>query len=229
MSATQLVKRLDHRFALLTGGSRTAMPRQQTLRALIDWSYELCSEPERALWARLSVFPAGFDLEAAEAVCPDVDLVLDLLDRLASKSLLTVDRSTEILRYSQLMTVREYGADLLGDGERLDLQRHHRDHYLDRTRREAAAWCGPGQSELLAQWRIDHANLMAALDWSLQHVDEVSAAADLAAALRYHWIAGGNLSNGRIRLDQTAAADAGRDTRAWVGALGDGLGRADPG
>ncbi|HEY5855506.1 MAG TPA: LuxR C-terminal-related transcriptional regulator [Aldersonia sp.] len=207
MSATQLVERLDHRFALLTGGSRTAMPRQQTLRALIDWSYELCSEPERNLWAQLSVFPAGFDLEAAEAVCSVGDPVLDLLDRLVSKSILAVDRSaevlrSEVLRYSQLMTVREYGSDLLSDDERFELRRRHRDHYLHRTRNDAAAWCGPTQSELLAQWRTDHANLMAALDWSLQSPSEHSSAAELAVALRYHWIAGGNLSNGRIRLEQ---------------------------
>ncbi|WP_193788716.1 ATP-binding protein [Rhodococcus rhodochrous] len=205
LSPAQLVERLDRRFALLTGGNRTAVPRQQTLRALIDWSYELCSAPERMLWSRLSVFPGGFDLEGAESICGDDGLpqeqVMDLLDGLVSKSLVTVDRSAEPFRYSQLTTVREYGHELLG-GQRIDLYRRHRDHYLERAQRYAADWFGPRQSELLSQWRTDHPNFMAALDWSLRDDTEPSASAALAVALRYHWIAGGNLSHGRTRLER---------------------------
>jgi predicted ATPase/DNA-binding CsgD family transcriptional regulator len=206
LSPAQLVGRLDHRFALLTGGYRSALPRQQTLRALIDWSYELCSESERALWARLSVFVASLDLQAAETVCGDGTApdrqVANVLDGLVSKSLVMVDRSTEPLRYAQLMTVREYGQELLdasGDGD--VIYRRHRDHYLQRALRSADNWFGRDQSQLLAQLRTDHANLIAALDWSL-HKDDLQAAAALAVALRYHWIAGGNLSDGRIRLER---------------------------
>jgi predicted ATPase len=90
LSLPQLVERLDDRFALLSAGSRTAVPRQQTLRALIDWSHALCSPPERLLWARLSVFAGSFDLRAAEAICSAEDLpaeaVLDLLDRLVARA-----------------------------------------------------------------------------------------------------------------------------------------------
>ncbi|MGX7729517.1 ATP-binding protein [Rhodococcus sp. 2H158] len=207
LSPAQLVERLDRRFALLTGGNRAAVPRQQTLRALIDWSYELCSAPERTLWARLSVFPGSFDLQAAESICGGEDLppeqVMDLLDGLVSKSLVTVDRSAENFRYSQLMTVREYGHELLdAGGQRNDLYRRHRDHYLERAQHYAADWYGPRQSELLSQWRIDHPNFMAALDWSLRDDSDLPDAAALAVALRYHWIAGGNLSNGRTRLER---------------------------
>ncbi|WP_063043869.1 LuxR C-terminal-related transcriptional regulator [Nocardia pseudovaccinii] len=206
LSPAELVQRLDQRFTLLTSGSRTASPRQQTLRALIDWSYALCSEGERALWARLSVFPGSFDLEAAETVCGSGDLasepIVNLLDGLISKSLVSVDRSRERLRYSQLMTVREYGHGLLeARGECEELHCRHRDHFLERAQRYAGEWYGSGQSELLAQWRIDHANLMTALDWSLQN-DELRAAAALAVSLRYHWTAGGNLSDGRTRLER---------------------------
>ena len=95
VSVVQLVERLDRRFDILTGGSRAAIPRQQTLRALIDWSYELCTQDEQLLWARLAVFPAGFDVEAVEEVCGFGQLnkrdVLDLLDHLVAKSLVVAE------------------------------------------------------------------------------------------------------------------------------------------
>ncbi|MHC3004649.1 ATP-binding protein [Gordonia sp. GN26] len=206
LSPVQLVQRLDDRFALLTGGNRTDLPRQQTLRAMIDWSYDLCSDSERRLWSRLSVFPGGFDLEAAETVCrndgDDPDEVINVLDQLIAKSLVSVDRSGAVLRYSQLMTVREYGQELLDRaGDRDDIYRRHRDHYLERAERYARDWFGPRQSDQLAQLRVDHPNLIAAIDWSLRERD-LAEAARLAVALRYHWIAGGNLADGRIRLER---------------------------
>ncbi|QTJ67094.1 LuxR family transcriptional regulator [Rhodococcus sp. ZPP] len=225
LSPSQLVERLDKRFALLTGGDRGAMPRQQTLRALIDWSFELCSDTERLLWARLSVFSGSFDLDAAEAICGFGDLsdtpVIDVLDRLIGKCLVTVDRTTEQLRYSQLMTVREYGHELLeksGDSE--ELFHRHLEHYSTRADRSSIDWCGPGQSEILAGLRIDHPNFVAALDWSLRDASQRAAAARLAVALRYHWIAGGYLSDGRIRLERIlqhlAAPTRERGDVLWV-------------
>lgn len=207
LSPAQLVERLDRRFALLTGGDRNALPRQQTLRALVDWSYELCSGPERSLWARLSVFAGGSDLDAVESVCGFGDIpsgdVVDLLDRLIAKSLVIVDRSPDSVRYNQLMTVREYGSELLdAAGDTAVLGRRHRDHFAALASRSVRYWCGPDQSDLLAQLRRDHANLMAALDWSLRTSGEVEVAAEFAVALRYHWIAGGNLSYGRRRVEQ---------------------------
>lgn len=206
LSPQQLVQRLDDRFALLNVGNRTDLPRQQTLRALIDWSYDLCSAAERTLWARLSVFSGSFDLEAVEAICSDPDLdvhqVVDVLDQLVAKSLITVDRTGPTLRYSQLATVREYGHELLeATGNPGSAYRRHRDHYLDRSERYACQWFSPRQAELLTQWRVDHPNLIAALDWSLRE-DNLDEAARLAVALRYHWIAGGNLADGRTRLER---------------------------
>lgn len=224
LSATQLIQRLDHRFALLTGGDRSSMPRQQTLKALIDWSYDLCSDAERTLWARLSVFSGSFDLDAAEHICSCGTLtkesVIQLLDGLVAKSLVRVDRTAEELRYTQLMTVREYGHDLLeagGDSEAV--YRLHRDHYLQQAQKSADDWFSPRQSELLGMLRVDHFNLISALDWSLRAHD-VTAASALSVALRYHWIAGGYLSDGRLRLERLLThLDADDETRGdvlWV-------------
>ncbi|MDQ4490085.1 LuxR C-terminal-related transcriptional regulator [Sinomonas sp. ASV486] len=217
LSVIQLVERLDRRFDLLTGNSRVAVPRQQTLRALVDWSYELCSPAERLLWARLAAFPGGFDLEAAEDVCGFGEVtredVLDLLDRLVSKSLVLAERlegPRELgggrVRYRQLMTFREYGAELLdAAGEASQLRRRQRDHFLARAARMVSSWCGPDQAERLAAARRDHANLLSALDWSASTPGEELAGMRLAALLRYHWHAGGNLSDGRRWLDRFLA------------------------
>ena len=151
----QLVDRLGQRFALLTGGSRVAEARQQTLRALVDWSYSLCCGEERTLWARLSVFAGDFDLEAAEGVCASTDLpsatILDLLDRLVSQSIVLAEPSADRVRFRLLETIREYGRDRLaaaGDSERM--RRRHRDFYLYRTQQIATGWCTPGQRDGLS-------------------------------------------------------------------------------
>ncbi len=217
LSITELLKRLDRRFDLLTGGNRVAVPRQATLRALVDWSYELCSPAERLLWARLTVFPGGFDLEAAEEVCGFGEIgrgeVLDLLDHLISKSLVVAERprgslarSGQQQRYRQLFTFREYGAELLeASGETADLRRRQRDHYLQRAADMVSKWCGPDQAGRLAAARRDHANLLSALEWSATTPGEELAGATLAALLRYHWHAGGNLSDGRRWMDRLLA------------------------
>ena len=135
-SVNQIAERLDDRFRLLTGGSRTALPRQQTLRALIDWSYDLLSEPEQALMRQLSVFVNGWTFEAAEAVCPDVD-ILDLLPQLVNKSLVSVDEDKGKVRYHLLETIRQYARDrLLEAGEAAAARDHHLDYFL--TLSEAA-------------------------------------------------------------------------------------------
>lgn len=208
LSVTQIVERLDRRFQLLTGGDRAGLPRQQTLRALIDWSCELCTPAEQLLWARLSVFPGNFDLESAENVCGFGDLdplqIIDVMDRLVAKSIIFTERSGEQVRYRQLMTVREYGAELLARDEDgySTLKRRQRNHYLRRAADMVASWCGPGQAEALSAMRNDHANLVSALEWSVNTPGELRPAAELASLLRYHWIAGGFLSDGRRWLDR---------------------------
>lgn len=225
LSITQVVERLDQRFALLTGGSRTALPRQQTLRALIDWSAELCSDAERLLWARLSVFPGGFDLDAAESVCGGEPLgreaVLDVLDQLVAKSLVGLERDGELVRYRLLMIVREYGAELLDElGGRRVLKRRHRDHYLQRAAEVVRTWAGPGQAHALAGMRREHANLVAALEFSAQTEGEAEAGLELASLLRYHWLPGGSLAVGRRWLERLLALTEGdsvlRGDAEWV-------------
>lgn len=207
LSLGQILERLDHRFDLLRRGDRRAVARQRTLRALIDWSAELCTAPERLLWSRLTVFPGRFDLEAAEEVCGFGALergeVMDLLDRLVAQSLLQADRSADRVRFLQLVTVREYGLELLGDDDgRGDLQRRHRDCFLRRAELMIREWSGPHQAEHMRRTREDHHNLMAALEWSLRTPGERGCADRLGSALRYHWVAGGHLSDGRQWLER---------------------------
>ena len=112
LSAEQIAARLDDRFRLLTGGSRTALPRQQTLRALIDWSYDLLPADECRLLRQLSVFAGGWTLEAAEAVGEDLD-VLDVVEQLVNKSLVIAEEQGREIRYRLLETIRQYARDKL--------------------------------------------------------------------------------------------------------------------
>ncbi len=130
LSVDQINAKLDHRFRLLTGGSRTALPRQQTLRALIDWSYDLLTGQERTLLCRLSVFAGGWTLDAAEAVCAGESIeaweVLDLLTGLVDKSLVVSETGEDSERYRLLETIRQYGAERLSEsgGEAVLHERH---------------------------------------------------------------------------------------------------------
>ncbi|SPF07264.1 LuxR C-terminal-related transcriptional regulator [Streptomyces sp. MA5143a] len=170
LTVEQTVDRLADRFALLTGGCRTALPRQRTLRGMIEWSYELCTPVERLLWRRLSVFAGGFALEAAEQVCAGDGLaaheVLDLLDRLVAQSVVLTCECEGMPRYRLLQTMREYGrARLTESGEEQHLLRRHRDFFLALAECTAARWFGPGQEEALIRLRMDHANLQLALEY----------------------------------------------------------------
>lgn len=207
LSPAQLLDRLDQRFQLLNRGDRAMLPRHQTLQALVDWSFELCSHSEQLLWRRLSIFPDVFDLDAAESVCGFGDLdaleVFDLLEQLVAKSILQTDRSTEPVRFRQLMTVREYGAQLLTDAaEEHELRRRHCDHYLHLAETRTAAWYSPNQVATIATTRAERPNLTAALEWSLDAEVQYDSAARIAVALRYYWIAGGFLSDGRVWLER---------------------------
>ncbi|MFE6282704.1 ATP-binding protein [Streptomyces sp. NPDC057877] len=239
----ELLDRLDDRFAVLTGGSRAAPPRQRTLRELMDWSYDLCSPQERTLWARASVFAGGFDLEAAEAVCSGADLarsaVADLVHALVEKSVLTRSPAGEEdgrARYRMLETVREYGQGrLVGAGSRAGgpegraepgarpdalavHRRRHRDHCLDLVRRAQREWFGPGQIPWLTRLRRDHANLRAALDFCLSTPGEQGAGRELASLPHHYWISHGALSEGRHWLARLL--DTGEDEPTRLAALG---------
>jgi predicted ATPase/DNA-binding SARP family transcriptional activator len=188
----KIAVRLNDRFHLLTSGSRTALPRQQTLRALIDWSYDLLTELERALMRRLSVFAGSWTLEAAEAVCGQDGIeeceVLDLLTSLVEKSLVGYEEQTREARYKLLETIRQYARDrLLESGEGEALRGRHLDFFL----RLAEARGGQSLWEIpigeLERWDREHDNLRAALEWGLAVDGGAEAAARLSAALAGFW------------------------------------------
>jgi predicted ATPase len=161
----QIAARLDDRFRLLTGGSRTALPRQQTLRALIDWSYDLLSEPERLLLRRLSVFLGGWTFEAAEAVCSDLD-VLTLLEQLVNKSLVGMEENQDQARYEMLETIRQYARDkLIESGEIAALRDRHLDYFL-RLSEQAEPGLRTGMVfEWFERLAADYDNIRAAIEW----------------------------------------------------------------
>jgi predicted ATPase/class 3 adenylate cyclase len=165
MSVDTIASRLSDRFKLLRGGDRTAMPRQQTLRALIDWSYELLTDDERTLFGRLSVFAGGFTLEAAEKVGSGGSIaeadVLDLLAGLVEKSLVTLD--VEHDRYGMLETVRQYALEKLeNSGEMESARVRHLDCFLSLAECAAPEWIGPRQRYWLEHFDAERENIMVA-------------------------------------------------------------------
>lgn len=225
LSEDQLLQRLQDRFALLNTGSRVAAPRQRTLRALIDWSHELCSAEERRLWARLSVFTGGFDLEAAETVCAgdglDRERILDLVDQLVTRSIINRTGAAGMPRLGMLETLREYGSNrLAASGEGDKVRARHRTYFLRLAQRSADGWCAPGQEATLARLRADHGNLRAAFDHCVADPDGAEAALALCAALRWQWCADGFLAEGRRWLDLAlglpARPGATRAEALWV-------------
>lgn len=193
LSITDLTSRLSSRFTLLRGGSRNAVSRQRTLRAVVDWSYELCTPEQRELWCALSVFAGPFDLAAASAVAEGTD-VLDALDELVAQSVVEADPETG--RFRMLETIRRYGRDRAEEGGRWPgLTRRHLDHYAGVAADSCRNWYGPGQAETLARLRADRAELQAAL--TTASVIDTDVALDLFANLRFHWAVGGFIPEGR--------------------------------
>jgi predicted ATPase/DNA-binding CsgD family transcriptional regulator len=186
----ELVRHLDRRFELLSGGARTALPRQRTLRGAIDWSYELLDDDERALFDRLGVFPADFDFEAARAVSeahdPDGAAVIALLPRLVDKSLVsTVGRGTG--RYRLLETIRTYAAErLAASGAEPAARRQHATHYLAAVEHAAAQLRTPQQRTWLDRLNAEQPNVRAALAHSIA-TGEVEHAWRWIAALQRFW------------------------------------------
>jgi len=176
----QIAAKLEDRFAILTGGARTTIPRHRTLRAAIDWSFALLSEREQTLLARLSVFAGGFSLDAAEAVC---GASLDLLTGLVDKSLVVTTSRRNGVRYSLLDTIRQYSAELLTDAE--DVRRKHALAFLD-IAREATPDLADAVTTRLDRLDPDHDNVRAALTWSLEHEPD-AIALPLGAAFRWYW------------------------------------------
>lgn len=173
LAIDELATRLDESFRLLTGGSRTALPRQQTLEAAIDWSYQLLSDAERTLLARLAVFSGGFTLEAAEEVCAggnvDQSDVVDLLLQLVDKSLVTpLEGPSGPARYRLLETMRQFALTKLNQaGNAEAVRQRHRDRFLRLAGYVDDKLAGPRRAALLERLDTEEGNLRAALDWSL--------------------------------------------------------------
>lgn len=216
LTVEEIRARLDNRFRLLTGGSKTALPRQQTLRALIDWSYDLLSAQEQLLLARLSVFAGGWTLEAAERVCSnegsrseetssDASLedweVVDGLTGLVDKSLVIAETQGEVTRYRLLETVRQYASDRLTErGQTFVVQTRHRDYYLALAEEIRPHLESVEQAYWLAALEAEHDNLRQALHVCQQDADGGGAGLRLAGALAQFWEIRGYLSEGRQHL-----------------------------
>ena len=196
MSLAELHGRLDQRFRLLTGGSRTALERQQTLRATVGWSYSLLTGAERLLLGRLSVFAGGFGLDAAEAVCGSGDIdVLDvagLLGSLVDKSLVVAEPAGGTLRYRLLETIRLFAAERLaeaGDDEAAAVAAAHCAHFLAVAEAAAAHLTGPEQGSWLARLDADQANLRRAAGHAAGDPDGTALVLRLGVALDRYWVA----------------------------------------
>jgi len=191
LSVEQIAARLGDRFRLLSGGDRSALPRQQTLRALIDWSYELLSAHERTLLARLSVFSGGFTLEAAEAVASgdpiDEPAVLDLVSNLVDKSLVARERAGE--RYRLLETIKQYAQERLdASGDADAVRSRHLAHYLALAEQARPELVGTDQAVWLKRLDTERENLLAAHAWSEHAENGAELGLRLASALRRYWI-----------------------------------------
>uniref|UniRef100_A0AAU2VYT5 AAA family ATPase n=1 Tax=Streptomyces sp. NBC_00008 TaxID=2903610 RepID=A0AAU2VYT5_9ACTN len=225
LSAEQVLERLDDRFRLLTGGSRSALTRHQTLRTAIGWSHELCAPEQRLLWSRLSVFAGQFDLEAVEYICSGSELpadsVLDVLSGLLAQSIVEREDSAAGTRYRMLDTVREYGAEwLAATGETERLRRRHRDWFLGLATWCELDWFSPRQSEVAARVESELPNLRRAMECSLECPEEAHLAQYLAGTLWFLWVGCGRLSEGRHWLDhvleEETPYDSSRLKALWV-------------
>jgi predicted ATPase/class 3 adenylate cyclase/DNA-binding CsgD family transcriptional regulator len=226
LSLRQIVDSLHDRFRLLTGGARTAVRRQQTLRASVDWSHALLTDPERVLFRRLAVFMGGFDLHAAQAVGASSDVqgyqILDQLSLLVDKSLVVAEEVAGGMRYRMSETVRQYALEKLGEsGEADDVRTRHRDHYTQTAALlESHMQAG---DERLVQWaeaEID--NLRAAFAWSRENSD-VDTALRLVSSLQPFWERRGRVREGRAGFDAVLTDEPHPDVApaVWVRAVAD--------
>jgi len=205
LSVDDIADRLDDRFRFLRSWRRLAAPRHQTLRATIDWSYDLLEAAERDLLAALSVFAGGFTLDSVAAIClaGDTGRADDLVGKLVESSLVVVGTQRGVTRYRLLETIREYAAERLElPDRRSELQRSHAEHFLE-VARHARTDDPAGKLEALETLDRERDNLHAAMDWALSSHSDV--ALPLAAQLRHYWLIRGNLRQGLDWLEQALA------------------------
>ncbi len=216
LSVDQIAKRLDDRFRLLTGGSRTALERHQTLRATLDWSHNLLSPEEQILFRRLSIFVNGWTLEGAESVCSDESTsdgirsedIQNLLEHLVNKSLVSAEDWQSETRYRMLETMRQYADEkLIEAGETGNLCERHLEYYLNLAESAAPHLLKPEQLEWLARLEAEHENIRAALERSLG-LERPEYALRLAAALGDFWHLHCYWNEGATRLESALAKPA---------------------
>ena len=229
MSIDQLATRLDDRFRLLTSGSRTALPRHKTLRAVIDWSWELLTDAERTVLRRLSVFSDGASLEAAERVCAaraaqtsaaGQEQVLELLDALAEKSLLLIEGDSAP-RYRMIGTIKEYAGLRLAEAGESDLARHaHLAYFTELTEAADPHLRRAEQLEWLAILVVEHDNIGSAMRAAIAAAD-ARAAMRLAASTGWYWWLSGHKAEGNelVTAATTIPGEVADEIRAMVFAL----------
>ncbi len=210
LSPSQIDERMGERFRLLTTGAATGPTRHQTLRAAVEWSYDLLSEPERLMFRRLSVFAGGFSLEAAEEVPAGEDLddfeVLELLSELVDKSLVTADPMESRVRYRMLESLRQFGGEKLSEsGEEGDVRHRHVNWFLNFAERAEPELQSSDQLIWLDRLQEEHDNFRQSLDWSIAGHDPEQGL-KLAGLLRRFWEWRGFFSEGRQWLDQALSA-----------------------
>ncbi|MEU0878207.1 LuxR C-terminal-related transcriptional regulator [Lentzea sp. NPDC005914] len=206
LSEKDILARLPDQPRLLTTRLRHLPARQQTLRSCIEWSHGLCSEQEKLLWARLSVFAGGFELDAAEAVCSAADCaaedVLNTVTSLLDKSILVADQHGDVMRYRMLETIREFGVEQLErTGEHAELLHAHRDFYVDLIERANDDWVSARQVFWFSRLDREHANVQAAVDHSIREPGGLDAAFRMLAGLfHFYWWGRGWAREGRLWL-----------------------------
>jgi predicted ATPase/DNA-binding CsgD family transcriptional regulator len=211
LSAQQLLAGLTDRFQLLSGILKVGVDRQATLEASIVWSYDLCTDDEQMLWARVSVFSGGFDLDAVIGVCAGnglrAECLFEIVAGLLDKSILVREPNGPVARYRLLESIREFGVERLRErGEYDDLHRRYRDWYTDLVRTSEKDWIGPRQAQWLARLSTEHANLRGVLEFCLAEHGDPQTALRFAAGLQQYWLARGLLGEGRRWLDRSLAA-----------------------
>ena len=211
LTVEQIAARLDDAFRLLTGSARTALPRHQTLRGTIDWSYNLLTTEEQEALRRFSVFVGGWTLDAAEVVCENPDM-LDLLTHLVDKSLVAVDREHgNEARYYLLETIRQYLREKLVESGKVEqIRAKHLDYFLKLAQKAEPELYGSGQIEWAQKLEDEHENMRAVLEWSLQR--NIIAGQELAGALFWSWYLNGHLSEGYEWTKKMLAVSAGEET-----------------
>jgi predicted ATPase/DNA-binding CsgD family transcriptional regulator len=219
LTADQILAGLKDRFRLLTGGTRTTLPRHRTLRASVDWSYGLLSEEERVVLRRMAVFAGGFGLDAVEPVCTDGNVaperVLDIVTALVDRSLVHVEEGAPVARYQLLETIRQYASDrLIESGETEIIRTRHLRFFLALAERMQPELEGPGLFESLSLLDVEHDNIRAALDWSLEPQPGTECLR-IASALWLFWLLRGHLTEGKRRCELALqAAEAPPSVRA---------------